>query len=83
MGKNKIKETRNKLNKNRANSEEKSTKDVYATIMKYGGKALAIGVYFIAGIYCLLPVPKGCGFIELGLFFTMIGICGLFVREEG
>ena len=75
------------FNKKRSDSEEKSTKDVQLSfgkaIMLYGGKALAIGAYFIAGIYCLLPEPKGCGFIELGLFFTMIGVCGLFVREEG
>ena len=42
-----------------------------------GATSLFVSI-LIAGIYCLLPEPKGCAFIELGLFLTLIGAWGTY-----
>lgn len=48
------------------------------TILLIIGAALLFVCVTISGIYCLLPEPRGCEFLELGLFLTLIGVWGTY-----
>lgn len=69
------KELKKKKAKSAKNTESSSSEGILLIIIC---AALLFVSFTIAGIFCLLPEPRGCAFLELGLFLTFIGVWGIY-----